>query len=171
MTTHFLFFYYFSGVAIVSSILTVGLKNPVYCTLALLSSFFHVAGLFILLQAEFVAAVQIIVYAGAVLVLYLFVLMLLNLKSTEMFFHRQLWVSLLFGLVILGEILLALFQPAFLEKGNAATSQAAAVTEANTKVMGIFLFNEYVLQFEVVGVLLLGAVVGALILAKQTPPR
>ncbi len=169
MTTHFLFFYYFSGVAIISSILTVGLKNPVYCTLALLSSFFHVAGLFILLHAEFVAAVQIIIYAGAVLVLYLFVLMLLNLKSTEIFFHRQLWVAILFGLVILGEILLALFKPALLEKGDVAASQVAAVPVANTKAMGISLFNEYVLQFEVVGILLLGAVVGALILAKQTP--
>lgn len=179
MTAHFLFFYYFSGVALISSMLTVGLRNPVYCTLSLLSAFFHVAGLFILLEAEFIAAIQIIIYAGAVLVLYLFVLMLLNLKENERFFEKQIWVALVFGLIVLGEILLALWIPdsqkagaipgAMMASGAVTASGRIPPSVGNTQAIGLSLFNEYVLQFEVVGVLLLGAVVGALILAKQTP--
>ncbi|MCI0529201.1 MAG: NADH-quinone oxidoreductase subunit J, partial [Nitrospira sp.] len=77
------FFYYFSAVVIVSSLLTVTLRNPVHCGLALLAMLLHMAGFFVLLNAEFLAAVQVIVYAGAILVLYLFVVMLLNIKTDE----------------------------------------------------------------------------------------
>lgn len=159
------FFFYFAGVAIVSSILTVGLRNPIYCTIALLSTFLHVAGLFILLHAEFIAAIQIIIYAGAVLVLYLFVLMLLNLKSNETFVHKQVWVALFFGIVILAEILLALFKSPVAEPVQATENPLAAV--GNTEAIGLSLFNEYLLQFEIVGIILLGGIIGALVLAKQ----
>jgi len=77
------FFAYFALVSIVAGVLTVALKNPVHCGLALLALLLHVSGLFVLLNAEFLWAVQVIVYAGAILVLYLFVLMLLNLKTDE----------------------------------------------------------------------------------------
>src|SRR6476661_7232301 len=82
------FFFYFAFVIAATSVLVVALRNPIYCTLALLIMFFHVAGLYVTLHAEFLAAVQIIVYAGAILVLYLFVVMLLNLKREERY-HRQ----------------------------------------------------------------------------------
>ena len=77
------FFAYFSLVSIAAGVLTVALKTPVHCGLALLALLLHVSGLFVLLNAEFLWAVQVIVYAGAILVLYLFVLMLLNLKTDE----------------------------------------------------------------------------------------
>ena len=169
MTPSFLFFFYFAGMAIICSILTVGLRNPVYCTLALLGAFLHVAGLFVLLHAEFIAAIQIIIYAGAVLVLYLFVLMLLNQKSSETFVHRQFWIALFFGLVILGEILLALFKSPTM--GTAQGIPAAAPLLGNTEAIGLSLFNEYLLPFELVGVILLGGIIGALVLAKQSPAR
>ncbi|HLG22590.1 MAG TPA: NADH-quinone oxidoreductase subunit J [Candidatus Manganitrophaceae bacterium] len=168
--TQFFFFFYFGGGAIVSSVLTVGLRNPIYCTLALLSAFIHVAGLFILLHAEFIAAIQVIIYAGAVLVLYLFVLMLLNLKSNETFFHQQFWIALFLGVVILGELLLALFKSPLLGKLETAVSEAPSAI-GNTEKIGLFLFNEYLLPFEVVGIILLGGIIGALVLAKQTPAR
>jgi NADH-quinone oxidoreductase subunit J len=164
--TPLFFFYYFSGVAIVSSILTVGLRSPIYCTVALLSALLHVAGLFVLLHAEFVAAIQIIIYAGAVLVLYLFVLMLLNLKGQERFAHQRSWAPAFFVIVILGEILLALFK-------SPAPQQTASIPPpsamGNTEAIGIALFTDYLLPFEIVGIILLGGAIGALILAKQIP--
>src|SRR5262249_61696557 len=83
-----LFFFYFALIIAAASVLVVALHNPIYSTLALLIMFFHVAGLYVTLHAEFLAAVQIIVYAGAILVLYLFVVMLLNLKQ-DVRYHRQ----------------------------------------------------------------------------------
>src|SRR5689334_12519945 len=82
------FFFYFAAIIVTTSILVVAVRNPIYSALALLIMFFHVAGLYVTLHAEFLAAVQVIVYAGAILVLYLFVVMLLNLKQDERY-HRQ----------------------------------------------------------------------------------
>ncbi|HIE65229.1 MAG: NADH-quinone oxidoreductase subunit J [Nitrospira sp.] len=169
--TQSLFFFYFAGVTIISSILTIGLRSPVYCTLALLSTLLHVAGLFVLLHAEFVAAIQIIVYAGAVLVLYLFVLMLLDLKTTENFL-KQTWVALFFGVVVFVEILLGLFKSTIMTTRPTKTIEAvAAPAIGNTEAIGLSLFNEYLLPFEVVGIILLGAAVGAMVLAKKIPAR
>jgi NADH-quinone oxidoreductase subunit J len=95
-----LFFSYFSGVIVLASILVVALRNPVHSALALLIMFFHVAGLYITLHAEFLAAVQIIVYAGAILVLYLFVVMLLNVKRDE-HYHAQYPLGAVLGVTIL----------------------------------------------------------------------
>lgn len=164
------FFYVFAAGTIVSSILTVGLRNPVYCTLSLLSAFLHIAGLFVLLSAEFIAAIQIIIYAGAVLVLYLFVIMLLNLKSAERVVHRQTGIAIFFGAVVLAEILLAFFLSPLPETGVQKPT-GPLFPEGNTEALGTALFNQYLLPFEVVGVLLLGGIIGALVLAKQTPPR
>jgi len=165
-----LFFFYFAAATIVSSILTVGLRNPVYCTMALLSAFLHVAGLFILLNAEFIAAIQIIIYAGAVLVLYLFVLMLLNLKSDEVVVQRQWGIATFFGVVVLAEILLALFRSPVAPKDAVALASPLSPL-GNTEALGLSLFNQYLLPFELVGIILLGGIVGALVLAKQNPGR
>src|SRR5918995_7021086 len=99
------FFFYFALVIAASSVLVVAMRNPIYSALSLLIMFFHVAGLYVTLHAEFLAAVQIIVYAGAILVLYLFVVMLLNLKGEERY-HRQSPVAAVLGLAILTEVLL-----------------------------------------------------------------
>ncbi len=77
------FFGYFAAIIMVTSVLVVALRNPIYSALSLLIMFFHVAGLYVTLHAEFLAAVQVIVYAGAILVLYLFVVMLQNVKREE----------------------------------------------------------------------------------------
>ncbi|MEK7336492.1 MAG: NADH-quinone oxidoreductase subunit J, partial [Nitrospirota bacterium] len=84
----YLFFGYFAGVIALTAVLVVAFRNPIYSALSLLIMFFHVAGLYVTLHAEFLAAVQVIVYAGAILVLYLFVVMLLNLKTDDRY-HSQ----------------------------------------------------------------------------------
>jgi NADH-quinone oxidoreductase subunit J len=116
------FFAYFALVSIAAGVLTVALKNPVHCGLALLALLLHVSGLFVLLNAEFLWAVQVIVYAGAILVLYLFVLMLLNLKTDERYFHSSfmyfLAPAVLGSLFVLFLILRSPFRGA---KGDAPT--------------------------------------------------
>lgn len=159
------FFAYFALVSIAAAVLTVSLRNPVHCGLALLALLMHVSGLFILLNAEFLWAVQVIVYAGAILVLYLFVLMLLNLKADERYFHSSYLYFL--GPAVLGAcyvLFLLLRSPYGGAKGDAP---AAAVLEGGgTYAVGIKMFSDYLLQFEIVGVFLLGAIVGAIVLAK-----
>jgi NADH-quinone oxidoreductase subunit J len=165
------FFGYFSLVSIVAGVLTVALRNPVHCGLALLTLLLHVAGLFVLLNAEFIFAVQIIVYAGAILVLYLFVLMLLNLKTEERYLHSPRAVTLFVSMaVIMGVslVLLSWLSPFSGNKGDAPT--AVVVKEGASYAIGIKMFSDYLLQFEIIGVFLTGAIIGAIVLAK-TPTR
>jgi NADH-quinone oxidoreductase subunit J len=159
------FFAYFALASIAAGVLTVALKNPVHCGLALLALLVHVSGLFILLNAEFLWAVQIIVYAGAILVLYLFVLMLMNLKTDDRYFHSS-YLYFLVPAVIGAVYVLALLirSPFGGVQGDATTE--AILQNGDTHAVGIKMFSEYLLQFEIVGVFLLGAVIGAIVLAK-----
>ena len=163
------FFAYFALMSMAAAVLTVALKNPVHCGLALLALLLHVSGLFILLNAEFLWAVQVVVYAGAILVLYLFVLMLLNLKTDERYFHS----TYLYFLVptVLGSlyVLYKLFgSPYGGAKGDAPV--AAVLEGGNTYAVGMKMFSDYLLQFEIVGIFLLGAIIGAIVLAKTPKP-
>ncbi|HXV67978.1 MAG TPA: NADH-quinone oxidoreductase subunit J [Nitrospira sp.] len=159
------FFAYFALVSVAAGVLTVALKNPVHCGLALLALLLHVSGLFVLLNAEFLWAVQVIVYAGAILVLYLFVLMLLNLKTDERYFHPSylyfLAPAALGSLYILFQLMRSPFGGA---KGDAPV--VAVLQDGDTVAVGIKMFGDYLLQFEIVGVFLLGAIIGAIVLAK-----
>lgn len=163
------FFAYFSLVSIAAGVLTVTLKNPVQCGLALLALLLHVSGLFVLLNAEFLWAVQVIVYAGAILVLYLFVLMLLNLKTDERYFHSKypyLVVPAVIGFVYL--LVLMVQSPFGGTKGDAPA--VAVLQDGDTHAIGIKMFSEYLLAFEIVGIFLLGAIIGAIVLAKTPKP-
>ncbi len=163
----YLLFGYFATVSIIAGVMTVALKNPVHCGLGLLTLLLHVAGLFVLLNAEFLFAVQIIVYAGAILVLYLFVLMLLSLKTEEQYLHRK-YVWIIFGGVgILGELLILILQSPYGGAKGDATAEVL-LTTGPSHAVGITMFSDYLLLFEIVGVFLLGAIIGAIVLAK--PP-
>jgi NADH-quinone oxidoreductase subunit J len=165
------FFAYFSLVSIVAGVLTVAWRNPVHCGLALLTLLLHVAGLFVLLNAEFIFAVQIIVYAGAILVLYLFVLMLLNLKTEERYLHSRRAVAMFVAMsAIMGVSLvwLAWLSPFGGSKGDAPAE--VVVKTGASHAIGIKMFSEYLLPFEIIGVFLTGAIIGAIVLAK-TPTR
>ena len=160
-----IFFVYFSLASVVAAVLTVALRNPVHCGLALLTLLLHVAGLFVLLNAEFLFAVQIIVYAGAILVLYLFVLMLLNLKSDERYLHTKYAVMLFAAIAVCGELVLLMVHSPFGGiKGDAPAE--AVLKDGASYAVGIKMFGEYLLPFEIVGVFLLGAIIGAIVLAK-----
>lgn len=161
-----LFFGYFAGMIAITSILVVALRNPVYSALSLLIMFFHVAGLYVTLHAEFLAAVQIIVYAGAILVLYLFVVMLLNVKRDDRY-HNQ-WRIAAFVCIPLSIEFLVLLSG----NGGGARRDPAAIavvphTSDNTLAIGQTLYSTYLFPFEVASLILLVAMIGAIVLAKR----
>lgn len=163
------FFSYFALMSMAAGVMTVALRNPVHCGLALLALLLHVSGLFVILNAEFLWAVQVVVYAGAILVLYLFVLMLLNLKTEERYFHHTFFYFL--GPTVVGALylLFLLFKSPY--GGAKGDAPAKVVLEkGDTYAVGIKMFSEYLLQFEIVGVFLLGAIIGAIVLAKTPKP-
>ncbi|MFO0706878.1 MAG: NADH-quinone oxidoreductase subunit J [Nitrospira sp.] len=159
-----LFFGYFAGVIVLTAILVVALKNPIYSALSLLILFFHVAGLYVTLHAEFLAAVQIIVYAGAILVLYLFVVMLLNLKQDDSY-HGQWRAAAFVGAPLLIEFVI------LIARGMAAAPADAPRPDIesgeNTLAIGETLFSTYLFPFEVASLILLVAMIGAIVLAKR----
>jgi NADH-quinone oxidoreductase subunit J len=159
-------FFYFSAVIVTTAIGVIASRKPVNSALALLVMFFHVAGLFVLLDAEFIAAVQIIVYAGAILVLYLFVVMLLNVRAEERY-HRQGAVSLVIGLAILVEAVLILNRTGFADRFPPSAPPGAASALGNTEAIGRVLYTTYLFPFEVASLILLVAMIGAILLAKK----
>jgi len=161
-------FSYFAAVIVATAIGVIASRKPVNSALALLVMFFHVAGLFVLLDAEFIAAVQIIVYAGAILVLYLFVVMLLNVRAEERY-QRQGLISLVIGLAILVEAVLLLRRTGFADRFPSPTAPAASAASAlgNTEAIGRVLYSTYLFPFEVASLILLVAMIGAILLAKK----
>lgn len=167
-------FFYFGSVIVLAAILVVALRNPIYSVVALLVMFFHVAGLFVSLNAEFLAAVQIIVYAGAILVLYLFVVMLLNLKRDDSY-QRQVGLGVGLGLLALAEVLYLVatskapevFPIRTVPQMAVAGEAVAPVTLGNTEAIGKLLYTKYLFPFEVASLILLVAMIGAIVLAKK----
>jgi len=160
------FFFYFAFVIAATSVLVVALRNPIYSTLALLIMFFHVAGLYVTLHAEFLAAVQIIVYAGAILVLYLFVVMLLNLKQ-DVRYHRQWPIAAVVGVSLALEALILTAMKGWVTPAAATGTETAIAIAGNTEAIGDVLYTTYLFPFEVASVILLVAMIGAIILAKK----
>jgi NADH-quinone oxidoreductase subunit J len=158
-------FWILSALAIGSAITVITTKNPVYSILALIVTFFAISGLYILLNAQFLAIVNIIVYAGAIMVLFLFVVMLMNLnKQTEPMGKR--WMILL-GILSGGVLLLVLVMAI-----NDVTIKNKAIELGGgdiglIKNLGMKLFKDYVIPFEISSVLFLSAIVGAVVLAKK----
>ena len=160
-------FFYFAGVIVVTSILVVLLQNPIYSVLSLLIMFFHVAGLYVTLHAEFIAVVQILVYAGAILVLYLFVVMLLNMKSDQ-HYHSQFMVGAgITGILLLEGGLLFFLKDSFGNSDGMGTGSMTTDTNGNTQAIGEVLYSTYLFPFEVASLILLVAMIGAVILAKK----
>jgi NADH-quinone oxidoreductase subunit J len=159
------FFYLLSAMAVLSGIAVITRKNPIHSALALIVTLLSLAGLYLMLYAPFVAGVQIIVYAGGIMVLFLFVIMLVNLERNlkEEQFSKQ-WP-------IAGFAALALFALiAFVGwKGNAVFPKNTVVLAENnnTQLIGIGLYQNYLLPFEVASLLLLVAIVGAVVMAKK----
>ncbi|MEK6549811.1 MAG: NADH-quinone oxidoreductase subunit J [Nitrospirota bacterium] len=161
-------FFYFGSVIVLTAILVVALRNPVHSVIALLVMFFHIAGLFVTLHAEFLAAVQLIVYAGAILVLYLFVVMILNLQQDDSY-QRQVKWGLGLGLIALAEVIAIISKAALPEEPaeGAAAAGEAATAVGNTEMVGKALYTTYLFPFEVASLILLVAMIGAIIMAKK----
>ncbi len=163
-----LFFGYFAGMIAITSMMVVALRNPVYSALSLLVMFFHVAGLFITLHAEFLAAVQIIVYAGAILVLYLFVVMILNVKQDDRY-HSQWRIAGFVCVPLLIESIVLLSGAGATDSGSRSLQSGPhdAIVADNTLAIGKILYSTYLFPFEVASLVLLVAMIGAIVLAKR----
>ena len=161
------FFLYCAVMIVSSGILAVSLRNPVHCVLMVLVLFFHMAGLYLTLNAEFLAAVQIIVYAGAILVLYLFVLFLVNLREElhlDAFIPNP-WIGR--GIASVLAVALLSTVPSFVP-GNTDIFTAEMIRQlTHTVVMGQQLYSTYLLPFEIAGLILLVALLGGMVLARR----
>ena len=161
-----IFFYGLSIAAIAFAIAVITRKNAVHAALSLIGTLVSLAGLYLMLYAPFVAAVQIVLYAGGIMVLFLFVIMLVNLDQNirEIQFNKQWQVGLITAL-LLGALVLFVIRQG---KGIFPTDLVAALPEAaNTQQVGIALFGQYTLPFEIASLLLLVAIVGAVVMAKK----
>ena len=157
-------FWFLSALAILSAIMVVVSKNPVYSVLWLIIVFFTISGQYILLNAQFLAIVNLIVYAGAIMVLFLFVFMLMNLNSdTEP--QKNKWLKMA-GVIAGGSLLLVLV--AALKHADMKGQIADGVGSIGlVHELGMVLFNEYVIPFEISSVLFLSAMVGVVIIGKK----
>jgi NADH-quinone oxidoreductase subunit J len=165
-------FYVFGALAVGASLLVIGQRNPVYSVLLLIASFGALAGLYILLDAPFAAVTQIIVYAGAIMVLFLFVVMLLNVPREDAAEYdrshplnrpgpRRLGSVLVVALA--AELIWALSS---VFRGGAPLGDTAAGSVSSVREIGRVLFTDYAFPFEVTSILILAAMVGAIVLAK-----
>jgi NADH-quinone oxidoreductase subunit J len=166
-----IFFYVFSAVIIASAVMVIGSRNPVHSVLFLILAFFNAAGLFMLLGAEFLAMILVIVYVGAVAVLFLFVVMMLDVDFVELRqgFLNYLPIGALVGVVLLAELLIVLggwyFAPGL------ATGPVAPITGiSNTEAIGDLLYTRYAFFFQAAGLVLLVAMVGAIVLTLRHKP-
>jgi NADH-quinone oxidoreductase subunit J len=171
MTATALFFYLFAAVAVAAAVMVITSRNPVHSVLFLILCFFNAAGLFILLGAEFLAMILVVVYVGAVLVLFLFVVMMLDIDFAEL---RQGMLNYLpiggtIGLILLVELVLALGTWASLPEAGrfvaAPTPPLASTT--NTEALGQILYTKYVYFFQAAGLILLVAMIGAIVLTLR----
>ena len=159
-----LFFYLFAGVMLASGVMVVISRNPVYSVLFLILAFFNAAGLFILVGAEFLAMLLVVVYVGAVAVLFLFVVMMLDINFAEMRagFQKYLPLGLIVGGILVFELVLAMYGDAFGDKTTPITSEIA-----NTTRLGGVLYTKYAFLFQVAGLILLVAMIGAISLTLR----
>jgi NADH-quinone oxidoreductase subunit J len=170
-------FYIFAAIALVSAILLITRHNVVHSAAFLGSTLFAVAGIFLTLHAEFLAGVQVIVYVGGILVLFVFVIMLISVERAEheRQFSRQWTIALITAAILIGELAYGFYQgrdslnlPA--QVAPPAAAAAAGIAVGNSEKVGVTLYTTYLLPFEIASILLLVAVVGAVVLAKRRTP-
>jgi len=157
-----LIFYLLATLLVISSLLVVFLRNVVHCAMALVTALLLIAILFVTLHAPMVGILQVMVYAGAIMVLFLFVIMFLNPVELER--QRGLWWG--FG-TILSLMLAGVLIPLFINDESTADPVAATEIFGSPEMLAKSLFNDFVLPFEIASVLLLVAIIGAVVLAKR----
>ncbi len=159
-----IFFYIFSFIILSSAVMVISSRNPVHSVLFLILAFFNSAGLFVMLGAEFLAMMLIIVYVGAVAVLFLFVVMMLNINISEMKegFQKYLPIGLLVGIILLAEIFFVISGDGIQRDLNINVQ-----TIPNTHLIGSVLYTDYIYLFQLSGLILLVAMIGAITLTLR----
>ncbi len=161
-------FYVFSFIAIFSALMVVTMRNPLTSALYLVLCFFALAGFYVILDMQFLAAMQILVYAGAIMVLVVLVIMLLNIsriKNIGSDLHQKI-IGGLISLILFAEIVLYIINGAQ-KKPTGIFTRALIKKIGNTQIIGEFLFTEYMLPFEIASILLFVAIIGAYLFAKK----
>lgn len=167
MTVEEVFFYVLAAGAIVSALLVITRRNPINSVIFLVLNFFFLAALYLTLKAQFIAIIQILVYAGAIMVLFMFVIMLLNLGDEKRLTDRVTWKQLVAIGLSLAFVLQVLYIVGFGETADMETMAESAVEIGTVEYIGKELFSQYVLPIEAISVLIVAAVVGAIVLAKR----
>jgi len=164
-------FYMFATVAIAAGVMVISARNPVHSVLFLIAAFFNAAGLFVLLGAEFLAMILVIVYVGAVAVLFLFVVMMLDINFVEMRqgFLQYLPIGGLIGVILLIELLFIFASWTVTpDAGNVAAAPMSDLAEiSNTRALGLLLYTKYIYFFQAAGLVLLVAMIGAIVLTLR----
>ena len=164
-----LFFYLFAGVCVASAVMVIVSRNPVHSVLFLILAFVNASGLFVLMGAEFLAMILIVVYVGAVAVLFLFVIMMLDVDFAQLRegFIEYLPVGLVIGGIFMFELLL-IAGSWIIQPGTAKTITAAIPTNvSNTEALGLVLYTKYIHYFQLAGMVLLVAMIGAIVLTLR----
>jgi NADH-quinone oxidoreductase subunit J len=169
MVLQALAFYVFAAVAVAAGIMVVTARNPVHSVLFLILAFFNAAGLFVLLGAEFLAMILIIVYVGAVAVLFLFVVMMLDIDFVQLRqgFVKYLPVGGLIGIVLLVELFIVVGGWVALPDTKAAITEPVREGMSNTAALGRLLYTKYVYLFQAAGLILFVAMIGAIVLTLR----
>ena len=166
-----LVFYLFSAVAIAAAVMVISARNPVHSVLFLILAFFNAAGLFVLIGAEFLAMVLVVVYVGAVAVLFMFVVMMLDINFVRMRegYLQYLPVGALIGIILLAELVLV-FGGWALAPAVAGVEQPTPQAVSNIEALGDLLYTEYFYLFQTAGLILLVAIIGAITLTLRHRP-
>jgi NADH-quinone oxidoreductase subunit J len=159
-----LFFYLFASITCLAGLMVISSRNPVHSVLFLILAFFNAAGLFVLLGAEFLAMLLVVVYVGAVAVLFLFVVMMLDINFVELRegFQRYMPLGLGVGGVLLAEILFVFFNSADMPETVVMVNEVS-----NTRALGRILYTDYIYLFQLAGLILLVAMIGAIALTLR----
>ncbi len=165
-------FFFFAGLAVISAILVVTRRNAVHSAIFLITALLATAGIYLQLRAEFLFAVQIILYVGGIMVLFIFVIMLVNLDVAlhQVQFNRQWVVASVLALVLAAQVFFVFYAAQKSEPGSdllGLPQAAAGQLEPNTELVGQRLFQNYMLPFEIASILLLVAMIGAVVMGKR----
>jgi len=169
MTPHLLLFYLFATVAVAAAVMVVSSRNTVHSVLFLILTFFNAAALFILIGAEFLAMVLVVVYVGAVAVLFMFVVMMLNINAVRMRegLMQYLPVGAVVGVILLVELVLVAGTWAVADTPSAIEPRPTTAGLTNTEALGNVLYTEYFYLFQASGIILLVAIIGAITLTLR----
>jgi len=165
-------FWFFATILLLSAVAVIAARNPVHSVLFLILAFFNAAGLFVLLGAEFLAMILVVVYVGAVAVLFLFVVMMLDIDFAELKKGAMQYLPFggLVGLVLIGELWMIAQVWTLKPAASAARAQAMPTGMQNTRALGHILYTDYVYYFQIAGLVLLVAMIGAIVLTLRSRP-